>query len=69
MHETAAEQRESRSPEAPADIVILFILMYNSSSAKLTFTSNAYNGIASHTCWLKGTPRGTNNEVDVTYSM
>lgn len=44
-------------------------LTYNSSSAKLTFTSNAYNGIASHTCWLKGTPRGTNNEVDVTYSM
>ena len=27
-------------------------LTYNSSSAKLTFTSNAYNGIASHTCWL-----------------
>ena len=44
-------------------------LTYNSSSAKLTFTSNAYNGIASHTCWLKGTPRGTNNEVDVTNSM
>lgn len=44
-------------------------LTYNSSSAKLTFTSNAYNGIASHTYWLKGTPRGTNNEVDVTYSM
>lgn len=44
-------------------------MTYNSSSAKLTFTSNAYNGIASHTCWLKGTPRGTNNEVDVTYSM
>lgn len=31
MHETAAEQKESRSPEAPADIVILFILMNNSS--------------------------------------
>lgn len=27
MHETAAEQKESRSTEAPADIVILFILM------------------------------------------
>lgn len=27
MHETAAEQKESRSPEVPADIVILFILM------------------------------------------
>lgn len=27
MHETAAEQKESRSPEAPADMVILFILM------------------------------------------
>lgn len=27
MPETAAEQKESRSPEAPADIVILFILM------------------------------------------
>jgi hypothetical protein len=27
MHETAAEQKESRSPEAPAEIVILFILM------------------------------------------
>lgn len=27
MHETAAEQKESRSPEPPADIVILFILM------------------------------------------
>lgn len=27
MHETAAEQKESRSPEAPADIVILFVLM------------------------------------------
>ena len=27
MHETAAELKESRSPEAPADIVILFILM------------------------------------------
>lgn len=27
MHETAAEQKESRSPETPADIVILFILM------------------------------------------
>lgn len=27
MHETAAEQKESRSPEAPVDIVILFILM------------------------------------------
>ena len=26
MHETAAEQKESRSPETPADIVILFIL-------------------------------------------
>ena len=29
MHETAAEQKESRSPETPADIVILFILMYD----------------------------------------
>ena len=27
MHETAAEQKENRSPEVPADIVILFILM------------------------------------------
>ncbi len=27
MHETAAEQKESRSPEVPAEIVILFILM------------------------------------------
>ena len=27
MHETTAEQKESRSPEVPADIVILFILM------------------------------------------
>lgn len=27
MHETAAEQKESRSPETPADMVILFILM------------------------------------------
>lgn len=27
MHETAAEQKESRSPETPADIVIMFILM------------------------------------------
>lgn len=27
MHETTVEQKESRSPEAPADIVILFILM------------------------------------------
>ena len=27
MPETAAEQKESRSPEVPADIVILFILM------------------------------------------
>lgn len=27
MPETAAEQKESRSPEAPADIVILFVLM------------------------------------------
>ena len=27
MHETAAEQKESRSPEATADMVILFILM------------------------------------------
>ena len=31
MHETAAEQKESRSPEVPADIVILFILMSMSS--------------------------------------
>lgn len=29
MPETAAEQKESRSPEAPADIVILFVLMSN----------------------------------------
>lgn len=29
MHETAAEQKESRSPEVPAEIVILFILMKN----------------------------------------
>lgn len=34
MHETAAEQKESRSPEAPADIVILFILMKNNSPQK-----------------------------------
>lgn len=27
MHETAAEQKESRSSEDPADMVILFILM------------------------------------------
>lgn len=27
MHETTVEQKESRSPEAHADIVILFILM------------------------------------------
>ena len=27
MHETTAEQKESRSPEAPADIVIMFVLM------------------------------------------
>ena len=27
MPETAAEQKGSRSPEAPADIVILFVLM------------------------------------------
>lgn len=27
MHETTVEQKESRSPEAPADIVILFIIM------------------------------------------
>lgn len=27
MHETAAEQKESRSPEVPAEIVILFVLM------------------------------------------
>lgn len=27
MHETAAEQKESRSPEVPTEIVILFILM------------------------------------------
>ena len=27
MHETAAEQKESRSPEVPTDMVILFILM------------------------------------------
>ena len=34
MHETAAEQKESRSPEAPADIVILFILMSTTGKAK-----------------------------------
>jgi hypothetical protein len=34
MHETAAEQKESRSPEVPAEIVILFILMkYLTSTA------------------------------------
>lgn len=33
MHETAAEQKESRSPETPADMVILFILMKYSSYA------------------------------------
>ena len=30
MHETAAEQKESGSPEVPAEIVILFILMNKS---------------------------------------
>jgi hypothetical protein len=38
MHETAAEQKESRSPEAPADIVILFILMKISSAIPAIMT-------------------------------
>ena len=32
MPEIAAEQKGSRSPEVPADIVILFVLMKPSSS-------------------------------------
>jgi hypothetical protein len=32
MPETAAEQKESRSPEAPADIVILFVLMKHTAT-------------------------------------
>ena len=44
MHETAAEQKESRSPETPADIVILFILMklYNYLKERLCADKMTY---------------------------
>lgn len=44
-------------------------LTKTSTYGKLTFKAESYGGIITGTCWLKGTVTGSNNNIDVTYSM
>lgn len=44
-------------------------LVRTSTYGKLTFEVNAYGGIMSAKCWLKGTVTGSGNEISVTYQM
>lgn len=42
-------------------------LEYSASYSRLSFKVSL-QGVVSGTCWLKATPRGYNNQVDVSYS-
>ena len=44
-------------------------LTKTSTYGKLTFTVDAYGGVASFKCWLKGTVTGNDNDIDVTWQM
>lgn len=44
-------------------------LDYTSKYGKLKFTVDAYAGIASFKCWLKGTVTGKDNDIKVTWQM
>ena len=44
-------------------------LTKTSSYGKLTFRVNAYGGVMSAKCWLKGTVTGSGNNVSVTWQM
>lgn len=44
-------------------------LTKTSTYGKLTFTAKTIGGLATSTCWLKGTVTGENDEIDVTWQM
>ncbi|MCI9213949.1 MAG: DUF5626 family protein [Oscillospiraceae bacterium] len=44
-------------------------LTKTSTYGKLTFTCNSVAGIASSTCWLKGTVTGESDDIEVTWQM
>ncbi|ANU47806.1 hypothetical protein ADH76_18450 [Enterocloster clostridioformis] len=44
-------------------------LSKSSTYGKLTFTVDAYAGVAAFKCWLKGTVTGSDNDIDVTWQM
>ncbi len=44
-------------------------LTRTSTYGKLSFNVEAYAGVLEATCWLKGTVTGSENKVDVTWSM
>lgn len=44
-------------------------LSKTSTYGKLTFTVDAYAGVASFKCWLKGTVTGSDNDINVTWQM
>ena len=44
-------------------------LTKESTYGKLAFTATIYGGVASVSCWLKGTVTGADNDITVTYSM
>jgi len=44
-------------------------LTNTSQYGKLSFTVDAYAGVASFKCWLKGTVTGSDNDIDISYQM
>lgn len=44
-------------------------LSKTSTYGKLTFTVDAYAGVAAFKCWLKGTVTGSDNDINVTWQM
>lgn len=44
-------------------------LTKTSTYGKLSFKTTAYAGLFSIKCWLKGTVTGSNNDIDVSWSM
>lgn len=44
-------------------------LSKTSTYGKLTFTVDAYAGVAGFKCWLKGAVTGSNDEINVTWQM
>lgn len=44
-------------------------LTKTSTTGKLSFTVDAYAGVASFKCWLKGTVTGSNNDININWQM